>query len=429
VSAIDYRPTTFLARVLGITPGQAATLVVALVVALVLTLGALPPVLRQRGADRTATTANRAPEATAPATGSTPEAPDTRPAASVAAPLLGIPSFSRSTSSGGSGTRESSSSSSQSARGVLRPATGEVAEFARVPSPGAPYGLAVDADGTVYVGTDNGSSRGEQGASRILSFSADGSSVGSITITGQPDDHALGITGLAFERAGLLTVLDAATSRILRIDVASGRQTELATLVDLAACPLVVAAQTGCEPGLENDQPIPQGLAYDPSGTLYITDAAQGTIWRLRRGGKLEPWLGANQFAGADGLAAIVVERSGSLLVASTQAMDPASLGGGAVYRVPVNSDGTAGDPTLVAGFDGGENPTGLAPLPDGSIAVSVETAVVLISVDGAEIRRVSSDALSRPSGLAFLGDALLAAITGAPSTTDKWAVLAVGIN
>ena len=281
----------------------------------------------------------------------------------------------------------------------------------------------------MYVGTDNGSSRGEQGASRILSFGADGSPAGAVTITGQPDDHPSGITGLAFERAGVLAALDAATSRILRIDVGSGQQTEIATLVDLPACPLVVAAQSGCEPGLEDDQPLPRGLAYGRGGTLYVTDAAQGTIWRLPRGGKLEPWLGANQFAGTNGLAAILVEPSGSLLVASPQTMDPESLGGGGVYRIPVNNDGTAGDPTLVATFDGGENPTGLALLADRSIGVSLETAVVLINADGTEIRRVTSDALSRPSGLAFLGDTLLTAVTGAPNTTDKWAVLAIGIN
>ena len=101
---------------------------------------------------------------------------------------------------------------------------------------------------------------------------------------------------------------------------------------------------------------------------------------------------------------------------------------------MPVNADGSAGTPDLVAPFAGGELPTGLALTHDGSIAVALAgiDAVALLGGDGSEVRRVTGTAtgvaLDTPTNLAFSGLTLLAT-NQAPATPANWAVLAVGIR
>ena len=310
------------------------------------------------------------------------------------------------------------------------PATGQLALFTRVAGPGAPDGIAVDLDGTVYVATNNGTAQGEAGPSNIVVFAPDGTRRGEIAVQGQPDGHALGLTGLTLEKPRTLLALDAATGRVIRVDVVTGQQTEVARLPNLSGCPGVPP----CEVGVSDDGPLPRGVATDGSGTLYVTDATQGVIWRIAPGGVAEPWLVAPQFATANGLGAVVVEAAGSLLVAAPEVLDPRSLGGGGVYRVPVNADGSAGTPDLVAPFAGGELPTGLALTHDGSIAVALAgiDAVALLGGDGSEVRRVTGTAtgvaLDTPTNLAFSGLTLLAT-NQAPATPANWAVLAVGIR
>jgi sugar lactone lactonase YvrE len=423
-----YRPALLLARAVGIPEGEAATFLVAVVLALVLTLGGLPPVLRNRGdAPRLPSVQQaRSGAASPPTQGSTPVTSDETalpgliPAdESFVEPSLVVPAAPSAEPEGG-----------PAVQGPPPPATGQLALFARVAGPGAPDGIAVDLDGTVYVATNNGTTQGEAGPSHVLVFAPDGTRRGEIALQGQPDGHALGLTGLTLEKPRTLIALDAATGRVIRVDVVTGQQTEVARLPNLSGCPGVPP----CEVGVSDDGPLPRGIASDGSGTLYVTDASQGVIWRIAAGGSAEPWLVAPQFATGNGLGAVVVEPEGSLLVTAPEVLDPQSLGGGGVYRVPVNADGTAGTPALVAPFAAGELPTGLALTHDGSMAVALAgiDAVALLGGNGAEVRRVTGTAaglaLDTPTNLAFSGLTLLAT-NQAPATPANWAVLAVGIR
>ena len=431
-----YRPTALLARLLGITPGESATLVTVLVVAAVLTFIGLPPVLRHRAArvvrPSSPSTATDDAAATTPA----PESNTGRPTApSVGAPAGASATFAEPSVSTDAGVASDTSSTASDEGSIVAPAAGELALFAAVPDPGAPRGLAVGADGTVYVATNNGTAQGEAGPSRVLAFSPDGRPGREFTVLGQPDGHGIGLTGLTLDRSGDLLALDASTARVLRIDVGSGRQTEVARLFDVPACMLIVATSNACEPGVGDDGPLPQGAAVDGQGNLYVTDGAQGLIWRIGAGqAKPVPWASATQFGGARGPAGIVVEASGSLLVTVAEALDPAAGGGGAVYRVPVGADGAPGAPATVATFARGELPGGVALLDDGSMAVALAgaDAVALVGGDGSEQRRVTGRAgavaLDGPAHLALAGGTLLAA-NEAPTAKANWAVLAVGIR
>ena len=423
-----WRPTAALSQTLAITEGQAATMLVALAVGLVLTAGSLPPVLRHRSVQEEQA-ANSAPPAAAPLHPAVPATPAASSPA-LAAPQTDAPAYVAPSAA----FELASGSPSQPAAslGAPTPALGSMALFARVGSPGAPHGLAVDGDGVVYVATNNGASQGEAAASRILTFASSGAPGREYTITGQPAGHALGLTGLALDGHGGIVALDAATARVLRIDLRSAAQTTLSELPDLPVCPLVVAPND-CEFGIEDDGPQPRGLALDPGGDLLVTDGAQGVVWRVRGGGG-KPTLWASSASFGDGLTGIAFDAQGSVLVTTPSSLDPDATLGGAVYRLPIDGDGNAGPPQLVASFPAEQEPAGIATVSDGSLVVALRgaAAVVLLDPDGREVRRVSGTAggvaLDAPTEVAFLGPTLLAT-NQAPARTEAWAVLAIGIR
>ncbi len=92
---------------------------------------------------------------------------------------------------------------------------------------------------------------------------------------------------------------------------------------------------------------VPNGLAFDKQGNLFVSDSALGIIWRIPSGGAspAEVWLQDELVAGctpADFGANGIAFWKGDLLVANT--------GRGALVHVPVMPDGSPGEPTLVAG-------------------------------------------------------------------------------
>lgn len=99
-------------------------------------------------------------------------------------------------------------------------------------------------------------------------------------------------------------------------------------------------------PGTEN-MFVPNGLAFDKQGDLFASDSAMGAIWRIPSGGSAsaEIWLQHELVAGCtpeDLGANGVAFWKGDLYVANT--------GRGALIRVPVATDGSPGEPVLVAG-------------------------------------------------------------------------------
>ena len=97
---------------------------------------------------------------------------------------------------------------------------------------------------------------------------------------------------------------------------------------------------------------VPNGLALGPRGALFVTDSALGQIWRIPRrarvghgGEEADSWLSHPLLAGCApgqvGANGIAVHR-GDLFVANSER--------GLLLRVPVLSDGSPGDPIIVAG-------------------------------------------------------------------------------
>jgi len=98
-------------------------------------------------------------------------------------------------------------------------------------------------------------------------------------------------------------------------------------------------------PGTENII-VPNGLAIDKQGNLFVSDSITGNIWRIPSGGSTpaKVWFGHDLLAGCPndfGSNGVAFWKS-NLYVANTSK--------GTLVRVPILTDGTPGSPEIVAG-------------------------------------------------------------------------------
>src|SRR5919198_139186 len=137
----------------------------------------------------------------------------------------------------------------------------------------------------------------------------------------------------------------------------------------------------------------PLGLAADAAGALYVavasfdpaTEGVSGAVWRIPPGGSAELWaqsplLEGNGSAGlgfpigANGIAF----RPGQVIVANTE--------GGSLVRIPVEPNGSAGTPAVIAqgpdlfGADG----VALGVLGNVYVAVNTQSMLLRVSPGGA---------------------------------------------
>ncbi|MDX1619702.1 MAG: SMP-30/gluconolactonase/LRE family protein [Nitriliruptorales bacterium] len=147
---------------------------------------------------------------------------------------------------------------------------------------------------------------------------------------------------------------------------------------------------------------IPNDVAFDKRGNLYITDSAAGAIWRVPRGGQLHLWLddatldgtgalGLGVPVGANG----IEYRHGILYVAVTE---QASL-----VTVPIEPDGSPGTPAVLTGVP--SPPDGLAIDVHGTVYVALisESRIVAVPPDGASVTDTAAGPpLDWPSSIAF---------------------------
>ena len=315
------------------------------------------------------------------------------------------------------------------------PQPGTVTTFARVGAPGAPSGITVTPTGEVVVTTNNGTERGVAGPSVVLVYGPDGRLRRTVPVTGQPTRHADGLVAAAADRSGSAFVLDASTRRLLRLAPGATSLTVRATVPDVPLC-LLSPGSPDCEQGLQNRAPSLAGLAADARGILYITDAGQGIVWRLRpQDAAPRVWYAATDLATGDGPSGIHVDSQSRVLFTAGSTLDVANPGGGALYRLAVGPDGAPAERALVRAFGSADRPGALAVGRSGAgyLVLRGPGAVVSLDRDGEETGRITpSDGgavrLDTPSGLALTAGRLLVTNQG---TTDRraWAVLSVAVN
>ena len=401
-------PTRTIASAVGITEGQAYTLLIGLLIGLVTAAIGIPPTLRD---DRVAEAVRRAlpgressaptPRASEGAPAAAPESspsPSPTPTAGAlsAAPFVGSP-----LAGAVSATDEPVASADET------PSTGEPAgpayadggPFGEVTTlassvPRGPLSVAVDgATGAFYVGGEN----------RVLRYSAAGTLEREYAVGG----GASVVTDLVV-RDGNLFATTRGGAEVLRIAARSGVVTEVATIPDVPTC--IDPASRACELSPRNAPPSPSGLAFGPGGDLVVADGGQGLVWTVGLDGSADVWDRSADFVSdADrGPANLRFDGNRALVLAVQRSLFAMT---GAVYRIPIGAQGPGTHEELFRS-DPDAQPVGVAIGAGGRIYVTLSTAgtVVVLERDGAERARVASQTLGRPMGLAFRGRSLLVA-------------------
>lgn len=324
---------------------------------------------------------------------------------------------------------------------------GDVRLCAHVPDPGAPEGVAVAPDGTIYTATANDEGNGDTSApSKVFAYSPSCKLLRSYQIEGQELDQSHGLGSIVLDAEGRLYITDVAPPRLLRLDPRTGRQEVYARLRDVPSCGST--AETQCEPG-QDHRSIPDFLTFGSDGSLYVTDALQGLIWRIPSGGgkgrvwfkdpRIDPDLGAPDYSPIG----IRLAPDGRTLVFST-IFQPIScacdVSAGRIWKLPIEPDGRPGKLKLFwqsGTFDG---PIDFAFGRSAKLYVTLAgpSQLGVLSPSGEELERFPSPVenatlevpMDVPFGIAFEGDRLIVSnnsfIAHNPSA---WALLDVYIG
>lgn len=288
--------------------------------------------------------------------------------------------------------------------------------LALVPPPGFPAHAYVHPNGRIYEGIYV-NLLGDPRPSRVFLFDGDGTLLRSWTITGldlpggpPPTKPGVGVQVATSDARGRLVLLDHSPARALLLDRASGALLHYATF-----------------PAVGGDPPVPNYAAWGPDGSLYVTDYAHGTIFRVPPGGGVaQPWLTDPRLAGAAGFGttgiALAADRRTLLVAQQTSPAAGSPLTGG-LFATEIGGASRAGKPgPLRRVWQSGpmDLADGFAIAASGRIYLAVlgPNQLVAIGADGREQDRFprqpitgengSSVAFSSPSSAAFLGTRLI---------------------
>ncbi|KQH80121.1 serine/threonine protein kinase [Mycobacterium gordonae] len=171
-----------------------------------------------------------------------------------------------------------------------------------------PQGLAVDANGTVYVADFN---------NRVVKLAA-----GSNTQTVLPFTGLTYPQGVGVDAAGNIYVADRGNNRVVKLDAKSNTQADL---------PFT---------GLNH----PDGVAVDPSGTVYVTDSDNDRVLKLNSGSSTPTEL---PFTGLAVPSGIAVDTAGAVYVTDHETGKVVKLDTGS--SAPTTLPFTGGHPVGVA--------------------------------------------------------------------------------
>ena len=289
-----------------------------------------------------------------------------------------------------------SSTPNTSANNFSRP-FGDAKVLATVPSPNAlPEGIAVRGNKVYVSGPATFGNAGNNEPSAVWEFDiASGALTNYFPAQGEnlAQDHANSC--IAFDGAGRLYVLNIQLG-VYRLDVGSGQQEIYAPpFPNLPTC-ASVSPGTPCSPTLF-DAPqgaLPNDLAFDAAGNLYVTDSLQATIWRIPAGGgPAQIWFQDarldSPFIGANG---IRVDPTGTRLYIVHSI---SFTGTGTIYTLPIVETPTAADLQTFRTYAPGEVPDGIAFGRSGKLYVAMATpaasGISIVNPDTTEAARLTN--------------------------------------
>jgi len=412
--------TSFGERV-GLSAGQSYTVLTGVVVAVGLLGLGLPPVV---GRDALAPIEHAAPAPDSDAPRATPDTP-------VPVAQSPVPSSFGFVAAPSPVDREGEAPwPSPPAHPVVQP-VGVTSRFAAVPDPGAPAGIAVGPDGTVYVATGNALTKGGEGPGVVVALDPTGELLRTWSIDDMPDTRSIGLTDLAVDADGTIWVLDASTARVLRIRPEGAAPAVVATIPNVPACTFGLRPPP-CEPGLSDSGPEPRGLAVRPTGGVYVADRAQGTIWSVDDRGQVEKVVEVDdRLAGEGPVDVAVVE--GSLVATISARLGSVPPGLPSVVRFRPTRSGFEA-PEVVVDLEVGDAPSAIVPAASGRVFVALSGVHEVIDLgleqgDGVRYGAGLDPAFDVPVGLALRDRNLLVTNQG-PANADasRWLVIVLGV-
>lgn len=292
---------------------------------------------------------------------------------------------------------------------------GEVSVFAQVPAPGFPEGIAVRGNRFYVAGPATlGTSINNQ-ASRVWEYSlADGALLRTLETQGETvlgAEHANSC--LAFDGNGRLYVLNTQIGPY-RLDLGSEVQQSYAPPIpDLNPCLPTDGPQAECTTSPGVTPPLPNDLAFDDAGNLYVSDSMQATIFRIPPdGGPAQVWFHDYRlfgpYIGVNGLR-LSPDRTKIFLSVTNDL-----LGIGRIYTLPLVDAPTAADLKVFHNFFLAEGPDGIAFGKSGKLYVTTalpgQSGITVLNPDGTQAARINNPLLSptrpfdAPANLAFDG-------------------------
>jgi sugar lactone lactonase YvrE len=278
---------------------------------------------------------------------------------------------------------------------------GPVDIFAVLPAGSAgPEGLTVGPDGDVFVTTFGFTSAGATTtASQLFEYKPNGQLIRQLGIQ-NASPHAL---GLAFNPVtGDLIVLDFGAGKALKVNPTTGQSTVFMT-----------ASTTGVPnadmPGTDPSKSGLNGLTFDRAGNTYISDSFQGIIWKTGPQGGTGPqalgtiWVedptlttvGIPPF-GANGLE---FDKAGTTMIV-------ANTGNDQLLQIPVNANGTAGQPTVFVNSINGADGIVIDAHDNIWVAANQSDEIVVVNPSGKVIAKLGDfrgvDEEGVPHGLLF---------------------------
>lgn len=179
--------------------------------------------------------------------------------------------------------------------------TGSV--FAAIPTPpGSPEGIVVVGDEVFVAGPAKNGTAGFPPSSILVYDRLTGAQKTSIPITGEDTagEHALScITSDASDRLYVLST-QLGIVRLTRGSSGWIQDIYSPALPDIPTCRLF--GPSPCSPTVFEAGPLPNDLAFDAQGNLYVTDSYQATIWKVAPGGGAPTvWFQSALFEGVPG--------------------------------------------------------------------------------------------------------------------------------
>ena len=257
---------------------------------------------------------------------------------------------------------------------------GDVQTLAPFPvPPGSPEGIAVKGNKAYVSGPARFGTAGQPPSIVVVYDTRTGEQLETIQIQGEDLSQEHANSCVAFDGDGRLYVVNTQLG-IVRIDLGSNQQT-------------VYASPVPNLPPVEVP-PLPNDIAFDPAGNLYLTDSLQATIWRIPAGGGApQVWFQDASLAtpfGPNGIR-ISPDRTKVYFVVTAEGANQFGFTGGKIYTLPLVAAPTAAQLQVFHQYNG-EGPDGIAFGRSGNLYVMLASpgfsGVSVLSPAGAEVAR-----------------------------------------